>query len=353
MFKKEKIILFLLVCVSFIINLSTPPAQAAAIEAPKIDDLLQKNNFSGNLLIVKKGHYWFEQQSGYANYAQRRLLNKDSVYQLASLEKSITATLIIKAQTQHKLELTNSLQQYFPQIPYSANLTLTHLMQMQSGLNLTTEPTTNLRGQKLDHYLDTHTSFDSHYVNRWHYSDVNYILLARILVQVYHCSYQTLFKRYFKQRLHLKDTDVNNQFVFNPNHVLAYAVNKQPADYNHPLSLNQQRLNFEGGAGQLYSNVREFYRIQAAIVNGKIVDRHFIRQFRQVPPTNPTNGYNGGVYNDKSNHYFYAHGLEQGFDTVFLMSNNAQNAIILFSNRHNPYGTNTIDLVKKLYQQVF
>lgn len=352
MFKKEKMIIFLLVCINLIIFTQTPLAHAADVSAPKIENLLQKNNFSGNLLIVKKGHYWF-QQRGYADYAQKRLLNRNSIYQVASLEKSITATLIIKAQTQHKLKMTNSLHQYFPQIPYSSNLTLIHLMQMQSGLSLTAEPTIKLQGKKLDHYLNIHTKFDSHYVNRWHYSDVNYILLARILVKVYHCSYQTLFDHYFKQKLHLKYTDVDNQFVFNPNHVLSYAVDKQPANYNRPLSLNQQRLNFEVGAGQLYSSVSEFYRIQVAIVKGKIVARHFIRQFRQVPLTNHTNGYNGGVYNDNFNHYFYSHGVEQGFDTVFLMSNNAQNAIILFSNRHNPYGTNTIDLVKKIYQQVF
>ncbi|MCO6541525.1 MAG: serine hydrolase [Lactobacillus sp.] len=354
MCKKRKLLASLLVIWS-VLFLGSPhvTAQAASKAPSAIKNLLKNNEFSGSLLIVKKGHPWVQQYLGYADYEQGRLNGPKSVYQLASLEKSLTATLLIKAQAQHKLKMTDSLQKYFPDIPYSANLTLNHLMQMQSGLVLPNKVPTKLAGRRLDNYLNRHTHFDKSYVNRWHYSDVNYILLARILVKVNHCSYQELFNHYFKKPLHLKNTNVDDNYEFNSQHTTAYDVQKRPANYTLPLTLNTQLLNFEVGAGQLYSNVKEFYRLQAAIVQGKIVNRAAIRRYRRVPATNHYNGYNGGVYNDDQHQYFYAHGVEQGFDTVFVMSNNGQNAIILFSNRHNPYTDNTINIAKTLYQQVF
>ncbi|WP_181189448.1 serine hydrolase domain-containing protein [Bombilactobacillus bombi] len=339
-------ILFLLLFIGTSSHVATASTQKTIVK------LLKHNQYSGSLLIIKHGKIWQKNNFGYADYEQRRLNTSKSVYQLASLEKSITATLLIKAQTQHKLKLSDSLHSYFPNIPYSANLTLKHLMQMQSGLVLSNKTSTNLSTKRLDYYLNHATRFDKNYVNRWHYSDVNYILLARILAKVNHCSYQELFNRYFKQPLHLKNTNVDDNYELNPYHTTGYDVQEQPANYTNPLTLDTQRLDFELGAGQLYANVQEFYHLQAAIVQGKIVPQKVLQIYRQVPPTNQGNGYNGGVYNDAQNHYFYAHGVEQGFDTVFVMANNGKNAVILFSNRHNPAMTNTIDLAKDIYQMV-
>ncbi|UQS82394.1 beta-lactamase family protein [Bombilactobacillus folatiphilus] len=325
------------------------PVQATSRmqEQKTISNILKQNEFSGTALIIKHGQPFYQATQGYADYQKRQALSMDSTYQLASLEKAVTATLLMKAQEQGRLHLSDSLHAYLPQIPYSANLNLWHLLKMESGLVLPPASVkTALTTRKLPHYLNKHTKFVPEYRNRWHYSDVNYILLAQILTQVYHRSYAQLFQQYIVQPLHLQNTGVTANYLHNQHAVLAYAVNGQPANYDTPLRWSWNPIADELGAGQLYADAHELYRLEKAIVQGEIIKLKDVQKLRKPGATNI---YNGGVYHEVSKHYFYAHGVQQGFDTVVLMSDDGQNAVILLSNRHNNRQQNFIQLAKQFY----
>ena len=89
--------------------------------------------FNGNVLVAEKGKVIFQKSYGYADFDTKRLLNDSSVFELASISKQFTATAILLLKDKNKLKLTDSLTQYFPELPYKG-ITLYHMLTHTSGL---------------------------------------------------------------------------------------------------------------------------------------------------------------------------------------------------------------------------
>jgi CubicO group peptidase (beta-lactamase class C family) len=103
----------------------------------KLDEFLTGQQkyfrFNGNVLVAEKGEIIFQKSYGVADFDTQRLLNDSSVFELASVSKQFTATAILILKDQGKLKLTDSLRQYFPELPYS-NITIRHMLTHTSGL---------------------------------------------------------------------------------------------------------------------------------------------------------------------------------------------------------------------------
>jgi len=89
--------------------------------------------FNGNVLIAEKGEIVFQKSYGFADFDSKRMLNDSSVFELASVSKQFTAMSILQLMEKGKLKLTDSLRQYFPELPYS-NITIRHMLTHTSGL---------------------------------------------------------------------------------------------------------------------------------------------------------------------------------------------------------------------------
>jgi CubicO group peptidase (beta-lactamase class C family) len=102
-----------------------------------IDKFLQGQaehfRFNGNVLVAEKGKVIYQKSFGVADYYSQRALNDTSVFELASVSKQFTAMGILILEKQGKLKLTDSLRQYFPELPYK-NITIHHLLTHTSGL---------------------------------------------------------------------------------------------------------------------------------------------------------------------------------------------------------------------------
>ena len=103
----------------------------------QLDQFLQGQaeyfRFNGNVLIAENGKTIFQHSFGMADFDSNRPLNDSSVFELASVSKQFTATAILLLKDKGKLKLTDSLRQYFPELPYS-NITIWHMLTHTSGL---------------------------------------------------------------------------------------------------------------------------------------------------------------------------------------------------------------------------
>jgi len=90
--------------------------------APLVDSLMQAQvavkKFNGNVLIAKSGNILYQKAFGYRNYAKKELLDNNSVFELASISKQFTAMGILLLKEKGKLQLTDSLRKFFPELPY-------------------------------------------------------------------------------------------------------------------------------------------------------------------------------------------------------------------------------------------
>lgn len=103
----------------------------------KLDSLLKRINkrhdFHGSILVAQKGKVVYQNQIGTADFRKRKSLNKESVYQLASVSKQFTAASILMLVERNLLKLTDTVTKYYPNFPFK-NITIKHLLNHTSGL---------------------------------------------------------------------------------------------------------------------------------------------------------------------------------------------------------------------------
>jgi CubicO group peptidase (beta-lactamase class C family) len=103
----------------------------------QIDNYMQAavkiNQFSGSVLIKKRGNIIYEKTFGTLDYAAKHPLDNNSMFELGLITEEFTATAILLLRDEGKLKLSDPITAYFPELPYS-NLTLEHLLTHTSGL---------------------------------------------------------------------------------------------------------------------------------------------------------------------------------------------------------------------------
>ena len=132
--------LFLLFALTGATAMSCVQAQEAVFateELRKIDSLYQNmvavKKFNGSILIGRGDSVLYTNFSGYADFQTKRKLTRQSRFEIASVSKQFTAVSILILYEQGKLALTDSVQRFIPDFPYSG-ITVHQLLCHRSGL---------------------------------------------------------------------------------------------------------------------------------------------------------------------------------------------------------------------------
>jgi CubicO group peptidase (beta-lactamase class C family) len=106
--------------------------------AQKLDEyLVSANNlykFNGSALIAEKGKIIFQKSFGFKNVATHSLNDSSSIFQIGSVTKQFTATVILKLQEEGKLSVQDKLSKYFPEFKYADEIRLENLLMHTSGI---------------------------------------------------------------------------------------------------------------------------------------------------------------------------------------------------------------------------
>ncbi len=87
------------------------------------------------LAVIKDGHIVYEHAYGMANLELSVAITPQSVFDIGSVSKQITATSILLLQQDGKLSLDDDMRKYLPEIPdYGSKITIRHLLHHTSGL---------------------------------------------------------------------------------------------------------------------------------------------------------------------------------------------------------------------------
>ena len=103
-----------------------------------LDEYLASANklyrFNGSVLIAEKGTILLQKSYGYKNVATHTLSDSNCIYQIGSVTKQFTATVILKLQEEGKLSVNDKLSKYFPEFTYADRITLKNLLTHTSGI---------------------------------------------------------------------------------------------------------------------------------------------------------------------------------------------------------------------------
>jgi D-alanyl-D-alanine carboxypeptidase len=100
------------------------------------DRLLQKNKGMGGLTVVRDGQLLYSRSFGYRRISEtgRLPLTADTKYRIASITKTYTAVMAFQLIEEGRLQLTDTLDRFFPQIPNASRITIAQILQHRSGL---------------------------------------------------------------------------------------------------------------------------------------------------------------------------------------------------------------------------
>ncbi|WP_125768806.1 serine hydrolase domain-containing protein [Lapidilactobacillus wuchangensis] len=290
---------------------------------------LQNIGFIGTGIIAQNGQIVATWTSGDANAQTKQSNTLDTIYNINSMQKSITAVLVMQQIEQGRLSLTDSLAEFYPDVTNSRNITIQQLLAMTSGLTDA--------GLAAGTYVNDQTTitndiaqlqYQANWYNKWNYQPINYVLLAGILEKVTGQTYREIFTRNIAEKLNLTHTVFGYDLLGATNVPLGYS-GPLTAPYAQavPLDVNQQHS--ELGTGQLYMSAPDFYLFMRSALNGTLISTTSAAQLF-------SGSYGGGMYN-ATNGIKLANGAGVNFGSTVHVNSNGQAAIVLLSNFINNY----------------
>ena len=185
----------------------------------KLDSLLKRINkrhdFHGAVLVAKNEKIVYSNQIGTADFKKKTLLNKESVFQLASVSKQFTAAAIMLLNERNQIKLTDSVNTYFPDFPYKG-VTIKNLLNHTAGLPKyfwiaehkwqqknapsNSEMMELLTSSKVLRFFKPGHNFD--------YSNTGYFVLASIVEKVSGTSFSSFLKKNIFEPLQMKHSYV-------------------------------------------------------------------------------------------------------------------------------------------------
>ena len=98
---------------------------------------VEAGDFSGVILIARKGVPVFEEAFGYADREKKILNRTDTKFNIGSINKSFTGLTIRQLAAEKKLSLDDTIGKFLPDYPNkdaAARVTVRHLLEMSSGI---------------------------------------------------------------------------------------------------------------------------------------------------------------------------------------------------------------------------
>lgn len=314
---------------------------------------------NGSVLIAKDSTIIVHQQVGFlrllqhnGNTSSENLL-KDShnaittstLFEAASLTKQFTAAAILKLVEQHKLNLTDHLQSFFPTLPY-ANVTLHHLLTHTSGLP-------EYIDFKINIFKDTNRLWSNHEIIellasrkpkmeslpgcKFSYVNTNYLLLASIVEKVSGVPFETFVSEYLFSPAGMEHSHFRTklQVVELQDIAKGHLGNRKPL----PLYFLDETIGDKG----LYTNVFDLYQWGQHLFTGHILPDSLLQKMTikqnvttELSVNNEIYGY--GYRIEESAHYgklIFHGGLWRGFQNLFIYRPSDHFYIIFLSNFRN------------------
>lgn len=294
----------------------------------KLATSLRNINFIGTGVIAKHGQIVAVWSNGYADANTGRKNGLDTTYNINSMQKSITGTLVMQQVVAGKIKLTDPLAKYYPDVAYSHSITIRQMLDMASGLTMTSMGQGPFVSDEMTIANDIERlQFNSNSYNKWNYQAVNYVLLAGILEKVTKKSYHDLVMKNIVKRLKLEQTAFSYELTDYDLGATSYN-GKANMPYQKNLVLDPNTQHYELGTGQMFMSVGDFYLVARSMLDGTLLSKADANVLF-------AGNYGGGFYNHSQ--VKISNGAGVYFGSTIHISKDGQSAILLMSNYAGDY----------------
>ena len=251
----------------------------------KIAALLEKSvdlyRFNGSILVSKHGKIVFERAYGYKDIQNKIPNTPNTIFQVGSMTKQFTATVILKLAEQQKLSLNDKISKYFPNLKRGDDITIKNLLTHTSGLAEIFRDTLFLKENKqkpiskaklLSFFIDKPLYFEPG--TQYAYCNSGYILLGLIIENVCGKSYEQMVRQYILSPLKMVHSGFDFVSLKSKQKALGYTRFSKAEN----ISSMPWDSTFTYSAGSLYSTANDLYLWHQGLLNNKIISKESLAQ---------------------------------------------------------------------------
>ena len=334
-------------------------------EAPldaAIDRLVKKHGITADgpgisILIVQPGRPPFKKGYGLANLNEKKPITPQTLFELASVSKTFTATATLMLEERGKLSVNDDVRKYLPELPKYAPdrpIRISNLLQHTSGLPdymqfddvparhkgfwVNEDYAKEFARQREEFPLDFPTG------QKYDYNNTNYMLLGLIIERVSKKSFGTFMRDEIFVPAGMKSTFVYESPQSVPKDrsaacAIGYEKKKKAwqAAWGVPPARHESLLTV--GDGAIWTNLDDMANWDAALRDYRLVKKATMERALKPSKTRDgeTNDYGFGwqVYLDDEGRMngFGHEGSWGGFETTFYRYLLANRTTVILSNR--------------------
>lgn len=229
--------------------------------------------------------------SGYYTINEEKPITAETLFEVGSISKTFTATIILKLAEQGKINLDDSLEIWLPQYPRWKKVTIKNLLYHSSGIfNYTSgtyfdallrkQSSYNWRLNELADIAYRHADLSSP-GNAYHYSNTDYILLGLIIEKVANTTLEKVFDDY------LKLYNLRNTFYYSPKNFeifkirLAHGYNRDKT-FKFNTDVTQANLSLFQSAGALVSTTNDLIIWLSKLFSEQIINKKSLLEMTTI-----------------------------------------------------------------------
>lgn len=292
--------------------------------------LEKEKTFMGSVSLSKNGKIIYAKATGRRDTEKALGANTQTKYRIASITKTFTAVLIFKAIEEGKIQLNQTIKNFFPSLPNADKITIAHLLHHQSGIQSYTKDeyfwTNRTEYQSAEDLLTAIEVLDRNFEpgDNTEYSNSNYFLLSQILEIVYADSYENLLEKRIVKPLDLQHTYVGGTTDSENNESFSYIYEND----NWEL-FRETHLSIAKGSGSLVSTPSDLNVFFRSLIKGELVSASSLENMTRIVRNHGMGIFSYSLHDQSG----FGHGGNiDGFTSSAIYFNNIDLALSLTSN---------------------
>jgi CubicO group peptidase (beta-lactamase class C family) len=303
------------------------------------NDLYRQQRFNGCVLVAHEGEPFYEYAFGYANFKTKDSLNINDAFQLASVSKPFTATALLMLVQAGKLSLDDSLQKFFPNMPYhgvTVRMLLIHRSGLPNYMYFSDTYWKNWRkpisNNDVINIMESYKPNIYYFPNRrYNYCNTNYSLIASIIEKVSGMTYEQYMKTKIFIPLNMSNTTIFDLTKINNVNYRVKGHDKR--------NRRESEVYMDGVVGDkgIYTTVKDMLQFDRALYEGVLLNDSMQKQAYTPAHKELRIWDNYGLgwrldATDSSNVIVYHTGWWRGFKTYFMRFTGKKVTLIVLSN---------------------
>lgn len=207
-----------------------------------LNELYEKGELNGNVLVTKDGKTLYEKSFGYTDGSKSTILNKDYRFNIGSIYKEFPAVSIMQLEQKNQINLEDKISKYISGLPnWSEKVSVQNLLHYSSGLptigwDVYFSKGINVNDNHIIEEIKSVKNLEFEPGSDYLYSNSNPILLIKIIENIT----KTTFNNYIQENLFIPygmdNTIIKEQYPYKNKTLMAIPFNTDFKEDDYKLS---------------------------------------------------------------------------------------------------------------------